>query len=238
MHRLPPPFALFIFMALLCAAPAFAAHDFPWLAPFEDGKPISEIFPTGIVESDYSALTSGLAGKDIDIIILDGGGTGFSTVSIGPYDKDKRDIKPLWTSKTPGVLPLTIKDPDLDELFIKYSYLPGDKYVSCNFKIAVAASFGSDKPKIKVFAVERNMDYAGASLKAGDFILASDSGADGSVSNFGNSDYSDLVFVLSIRQEPDVILTRSIFAIGGIGIIGVTLWSIHRGRKNLHAFTL
>lgn len=238
MHRLPSLLALFLFMAFLHAAPVFAAHEFPWLSPFEEGRVIDEILPAGIVKIDYATIKASLAGQSIDLIILDGGGADFKAVSIGFYDKDKRDVTPLWSSAKRESLPYTIEKPDFNELFIKYSYLPGDKYVSCNFKIAVDASFGSEKSKIKAFVVERAMDYAGASLKAGDFILASDSGADGSLSNMSNGDYNDLVFVVSIRQSPDAPLARTLFGIGGVGILGVTLWSIQRGRKGLRVYTL
>ena len=237
MHRLPPTLAIFCLLALFCAQPVFAAHDFPWITPFEDGRYLGDILPAGVVETNYAAVKSGLAGKEIDLIILDGGGSGFESVSIGYYDNNKRDVTPLWSSELRDDLPYNLKNQSFNELFIKYAYLPGDKYVSCNFKVAVDASFGSEKAKLKAFLAKHDLDYAGVSLKAGDFILAGDSGG-GALSNLGNGDYSDLVFVVSIRQEPAISLSYAFFTISGLGFVGVTCWSIQHGKKGLRVFTL
>lgn len=238
MHRSPLAlaFAALTFLAISVLLPYGAnAAEFPWITPFKDGQYIGELLPSGINESDFQALSAVFGGKEVNAIILDAGGAGFESVGIGLYDKNKRDVYPLWTSHLRDGLPFVIKDLPFDEIFIKYNYLPGDKYVSTHFKAAVNASYGGYQANMKVFAVKRDMDYAGVSLKTGDFILCSDSGGGGALSTFGNNDYSDIVFVLRIEDAPSTPMTQAIWLIGGGSLLGATVWSIHRGRRGLRS---
>lgn len=237
MSRSPLILPLILLLAFSCAVfahgaaekqPAPVVSEFPWVAPFEDGRYIGEILPEGINATDFESASKVLYDENITAIILDAGGSGFDSVVIGLYDEKKREISPLWTSSQRDGLPHVIESLSFSDIFIQYGYLPGDKYVSCNFKLAVGG-----KSNLKIFQVERDMDYAGVSLKNGDFILAGDSGGDGTLSNMSNGDYSDLVFVLRPNQSAPTPITQAILAVGGCGLAGLTIWSVRRGKKGL-----
>lgn len=227
-------FALLLLLALISAPftpraqVAPEAPGFPWLSHFDDGQYIGDIFPAGIVETDFASVSNALSGKHVNVVILDAGGANFASVAIGLYDEEKHDVAPLWTLAQLDGLPHAIENLSFDGLFIKYDYLPGDKYVSCNFKLA-----SGGKASLKAFQVTQDMDYIGVSLKADDFIMASDSGGGGALSLLGNGDYNDLVFVLKLPQEGPLPITQAILGVGGCGLIGLTLWSFRRGQKGL-----
>lgn len=208
-------------------------HKFPWITPFEEGRYIGELLPAAVSETDFQKLGHSLGGKELTLIILDAGGGAFESVSIGFYDEKKRDVSPLWTSLQRDELPATLKQVPFDDLFIKYNYLPGDKYVSSNFKVGIGASYGGQGANIRVFSVNEDMDFAGAALKAGDFILASDSGCGGALSGLSDDDYSDIVFVLRQSPEPLLPTATAFWILGGCGILGLTWWGFSKGKQGL-----
>lgn len=225
-------------MALLCT-PMFiavgaetAAPLALWISQFEDGRPITEVLPESIVQTDCATLSDSLSGKPVQIVIIDAGGSGFESVALGIYDTLKRDVEPLWASHLAGTLPFVIKNLNFDDIFIKYTYLPGDKYVSCNFKICAAGSVASSGANLMLFRVEDDLDFAGYSLKEGDFLLAGDSGGDGTLSSFSNGDYSDIVFVLRSEHQAEFPLWYA-FGAFGAGLIWLGWWSFRRGKHGL-----
>lgn len=231
-------FVLVFILALMLVPSALeqsgqAAQSSLWITPFEDGRYIGDALPASISESDFNKLSQSLLGKEATLIILDAGGQSFDSVAIGYYDAKKRDVTPLWSSDLRDELPITFEKVVFEELFIKFTYLPGDKYVSSNFKVGVSASYGSHSANIKAFLVSADLDYFGASLKAGDFILASDSGGGGALSNLSNNDYSDIVFVLRHTPAPLLPTATAFWLLGSGGILGLTWWGFRKGKRGL-----
>lgn len=240
MHRFP---LFIIIMVTLLLVPLFygtaqgqpraalAEQNMLWLRPFGEGQPIEELLPEGIEVSDFATLFDTLNGQELVLAVLSGGGPGFERVALGIYDKKRRDVDALWTSDMTEALPFVLDNVDLEEIFIKYSYEPGDKYVSSSLRLT-SASFGPLNANFKAFRAWRDLDYAGYSIKAGDFIIAGDAGGGGTLSESCAGNYSDLLFVLRGAPEPLFPWYYAAWGLGAAMAIGA-FWGVYRGRKGL-----
>lgn len=198
---------------------------------FATGKPISSILPVTVAEAHYDTVNTVLSGKRLNVMVLAAGGKGFDSVTLGIYDPAKQDVAALWSSDQTELLPFAAEKILFEDLSIKYTYLPGDKYLSSNIKIAAGVS-GRASEAVKFFMVQADTRLEGFPLKVGDILVASDSAGQGFLSRLGDNDYTDIVFILRAELTPTLPTPGVVLAIGSGSLFGLTWWKFRRPDYN------